>query len=218
MRPAFRLRSSRSRIARPPPGNRVRVSGVARRIFRELDEAAIERAQVARHMGELRPRRRAEEPGVDQAVAAARQLGAEARGRRPAATRAVASARDAGRRSWRPGGTRPRPPPAGAFGALHLLGERPFGPRQRVVADERAIADGGDHVGQQRLGRDRRPAAAAPPARSRDRPSRGGRPHPSARCGSGGRRRRASTRRRLPAYRGARSTRCRRRRRAPDSR
>ena len=40
--------------------------------------------------------------------------------------------------------------------ALHLLGERRFRTRQRIVADKRAIADRSQHVGKQRIGRDRR--------------------------------------------------------------
>ena len=123
----------------------------------ELGEPAVERRQVARQVRRAAPTASPGRIPGRRARRAARAL------RRRAGPCAGGDAADPLRQRVVRGGDR-REQPERAFGhgrqprprALHLLGERRLRPRQRIVADERPVADRGQHVGQQPVGRDRR--------------------------------------------------------------
>ena len=125
---------------------------VTRGVLGELGDPAVERFQVPRNVAETCPRRRPEEARMNQRVATRPKLGREPRmGSRqqgdPPAERVMLGCN----RRQKPEctlGDRRQPRAC----ALDLIGERSFGARQRVVADEGTVADREHDIGEQAIG------------------------------------------------------------------
>ena len=144
-RPAARSASRRSRHRRHHSAMRRRVPRVARRRSRRTwRQPPVERARGSAAGGRAAPTGvAAKNPGMDERVAPLPQLRGEPAPCPAPATRVAASAR--GARPAIAASSRKAPSPTAGSRvarALHLLGERRLGARQRVVAEEGAVGDG----------------------------------------------------------------------------